>query len=274
VTVRGVCAKVGMSRQNYYAQRRTRQRRQVDGDLVEAMVQEERRDQPRLGVRKLYHVIKPELEKAGVKLGRDRLFEELGRRGLLVAPKPAAWPRTTRVSKCLPVFGNRLKGLEVKRPNQVWVSDLTYLRSREGFLYLSLITDHKSRKIVGYHVSENLETEGCLKALEMALESLPPGARPTHHSDRGCQYGSHEYVTRLQERGLEISMTEEDHCAENALAERMNGILKQEYGLGEEWTTKQEVRQLVKQAVWLYNNKRPHTALGYECPERIHSLAA
>ncbi len=274
MTVRGVCGKVGMSRQNYYAQRRTRQRRQVDVDLVKALVQEARRDQPRLGVRKLYHVLKPELEKAGVKLGRDRMFEELGRRGLLVARKAAAWPRTTRISKCLPVFGNRLKGMEVKRPNQVWVSDLTYLRSREGFLYLSLVTDHSSRKIVGYQVSENLETEGCLKALEMALESLPAGVRPMHHSDRGCQYGSHEYVTKLQEHGLEISMTEQDHCAENALAERMNGILKQEYGLGEEWATKEELRQLVKQAVWLYNNKRPHTALGYDYPERVHSIAA
>jgi len=271
--VRGVCGELGMSRQNYYARRRTRQRRQVDGALVEALVKEQRGVQPRLGTRKLYHVLKPELEKAGVKMGRDRWFEELRRRDLLVRPKPTAWPCTTQVSKSLPIFGNRIKGLVVERPNQVWVSDLTYVRSREGFLYLSLITDRMSRKIVGYHVSESLEAGGCLEALEMALAGLPQGARPIHHSDRGSQYGSHDYVRKLQERGLEISMTEEDHCAENALAERMNGILKQEYGLGEELASKAHVRKLADQAVWLYNNKRPHTALGYDYPERVHSLA-
>lgn len=274
VRVSGVCEKLQMSRQNYYAGRKVRQRRQVDGDLLEELVKEARQNQPRLGTRKLYHVLKPELEKAGVKMGRDRMFEELGRRGLLVPPKPAAWPRTTQVSKALPVFRNCIKGLKVDRPNQVWASDLTYIRSREGFMYLSLITDHRSRKIVGYHVSESLEGGGCLKALEMALEGLPPGARPIHHSDRGSQYDNHDYVRKLRDRDFEISMTEEDHCAENALAERMNGILKQEYGLGEELTSKQRVRKVVDQAVWLYNNKRPHTALGYGYPERVHSRAA
>lgn len=263
-----------MSRQNYYAGRKERQRRQVDGDLLEDLVKEARQNQPRLGTRKLYHVLKPQLEKAGVRMGRDRVFEELGRRGLLVSPKPRAWPQTTRISKVLPLFGNRIKGLKVERPNQVWASDLTYIRSREGFMYLSLITDLMSRKIVGYQVSESLEGGGCLRALERALEGLPQGARPIHHSDRGCQYANHDYIRKLQKRGLEISMTEEDHCAENALAERMNGILKQEYGLGEEFARKERIRRAVDQAVWLYNNKRPHTALGYDYPARVHSLAA
>jgi len=263
-----------MSRQNYYARRQERQRRQVDGELVSELVKRERQLQPRLGTRKLYWMLREEWEQAGVKLGRDRLFEELGRRGLLVPPTPATGPRTTQVHACLPLVGNRIKDRVVQKPNEVWVSDITYLRSQEGYLYLSLITDQHSRKIVGYHVSESLEASGCLKALEMALESLLPGSRPIHHSDRGCQYYSHEYVAQLQARGLEMSMTETDHCAENALAERMNGILKQEYGLGEEFTDKAQVRSAVAQAIWLYNNKRPHTALGFDYPERVHSLAA
>ena len=202
------------------------------------------------------------------------MFEELRGLGLLVRRKAAAWPRTTHSSKPLPLFKNLIQGLEVRRPNQVWVSDVTYVRSWEGFLFLSLITDRKSRKIVGYHVAEDLGTEGCLQALGMALAELPAGDQPIHHSDRGCQYHSHEYVGKLRAHGLEISMTEEDHCAENALAERMNGILKQEYGLGEELANQDQVRRAVAQAVWLYNNKRPHTALGYDYPERVHSLAA
>lgn len=274
VTVSGVCGRLGMSRQNYYARRRRRQRRQVEGEKLEVMVKEVRETHPRLGTRKLHHELKGRLEEAGTPMGRDRMFEELGQRGLLIRPKPRAWPQTTRIPKVLPLFGNRIQGLKVERPNQVWASDVTYIRSREGFMYLSLITDHRSRKIVGYHVSRSLEGAGCLKALEMALKGLPQGERPIHHSDRGCQYANHQYVKKLQERKLQISMTEKDHCAENALAERMNGILKQEYGLGEEFACKEQICRAVDQAVWLYNNKRPHTALGYDYPERVHSLAA
>ncbi len=271
VTVSAVCRCLGLTRQNYYARRRVRERRRIDGELLEALVLRERREQPRLGTRKLHHRLKRELKEAGVKAGRDRIFAELKQRELLVARKPAAWPQTTQVYEPLPIFHNLVKNLEVQRPNEVWVSDLTYVRSLEGFVFLSLITDRMSRKIVGYHVGDRLEAVGCLAALEMALKGLPAGQWPIHHSDRGCQYGSHAYVKRLKAHGLQISMTEQDHCAENALAERMNGILKQEYGLGEELPSKKHVRQAVEQAVWLYNNKRPHTALGYDYPERVHN---
>ena len=261
-----------MSRQNYYARRRQRQRREVDEQLVAELVQRERRLQPRLGTRKLYHLLRPELEQAGVRLGRDRLFEALRQRDLLLRPVPAPYPCTTQSAHNLPVFRNLLQETVVERPNQVWVSDLTYLRTREGFLYLSLITDRYSRKIVGAHAEESLEALGCVQALEGALKELPAGVYPIHHSDQGSQYCSHEYVNRLQERGLTISMTESNHCAENALAERMNGILKQEYGLGQLLRTKAQGRQMVAQAVWLYNTQRPHTALGYRVPAQVHEL--
>jgi transposase InsO family protein len=262
-----------MSRQNYYARRQQRQRREVEGDLVAQLVQRERQLQPRLGTRKLHHLLQSELRQAGVWLGRDRLFKELRRRDLLLKPLPALFPRTTQFYPTLPVFKNLLKERDVKRPNEAWVSDITYLRTREGFQYLSLITDRYSRKVVGWHVADTLETEGCLRALEVALAGLPAGSRPIHHSDRGCQYCSHEYVQRLQDRGLAISMTETDHCAENALAERMNGILKQEYGLGLEFASKALVRAAVKQGIELYNTRRPHTALDYRVPATVHQAA-
>jgi transposase InsO family protein len=242
----------------------------VDGELVAELVRRERQLQPRLGTRKLHHLLRAELRQAGVSLGRDRLFQELRGRDLLLKPLVSPFPRTTRFAPALPVFTNLVKGVEVAGPNAVWVSDITYLRTREGFQYLSLITDRYSRKVVGWHLGDSLETEGCLRALEGALAELPAGAKPIHHSDRGCQYGSHEYVRRLQERGLGVSMTETDHCAENALAERMNGILKQEYGLGLEFASKALARLAVRQGIGLYNTRRPHTALGYRVPAAVH----
>jgi len=262
-----------MTRQNYYGRRRQRQRRQVDGDLVVQWVLAERQEQPRLGTRKLHFLLQDRLDEARIKLGRDRLFEVLRERELLLEPKPAEYPRTTNSYHCLPVFTNRIKDLEVTQPNEVWVGDLTYLRTQEGFLYLALLTDKKSRKIVGYHCGDTLEAEGCLQALERALSDLPAGVHPIHHSDRGTQYCCHEYVNRLADRGLSISMTERNHCAENALAERMNGILKSEYSVGREFKSKQDARRAVDQAVHLYNTRRPHTALDYRVPAQVHSFA-
>ena len=262
-----------MSRQNYYARHRHRQRRDVDGQLVEKLVLQERQEQARLGTRKLYHMLKPKLEQAGVRMGRDRMFEELRKRGLLLEPVPAQYPRTTQSYHNLPVFRNVIKDLEVTAPNQVWVSDITYLRTRESFVYLALITDKYSRKIVGWHAGDTLEAVGCVRALERALADLPKGSAPIHHSDQGSQYCCHEYVKRLQESGLGISMTEADHCAENALAERMNGILKQEYGLGAELPTKEVAYLAIQQGIELYNTRRPHGALDYRMPAQVHAAA-
>ena len=210
-----LCEKTGMSRQNFYKRRRMRKRREVDGELIEELVRAERMVQPRLGGKKLYRLFKPELEKAGVRIGRDRFFEVLGERGLLLDPLPKA-PRTTNSRHSLPVFRNLLMGMDLDGPNQAWVSDITYIRTDEGFLYLSLITDAWSRKIVGYHAGDTLETEGCLMALEKAIKELDDGLFPVHHSDRGSQYCSHLYTGKLRKYGLGISMTEEMHCYENA----------------------------------------------------------
>lgn len=263
-----------MTRQNFYARRKQRRRREVDGELIGELVKQERRIQPRLGVRKLRVVLGEQLEEAGVSVGRDRWFEELREQGLLVAPRRATHARTTNSRHAMGVFTNQFEDLEIDGPHQAWVSDLTYLRSEEGFLYLALVTDHGSRKIVGYHCADSLEAVGCLRALDQAIAQLPPGVRPMHHSDRGSQYCCREYVGRLREHGISISMSEINHCAENALAERINGILKVEYALDQRFATKKQARVAVEQAVHLYNTRRPHTSLAMRCPQEIHAMAA
>jgi putative transposase len=262
-----------MTVQNYYARRGSRRRREVEVALVLALVKAEREQQPRLGVRKLYFLIAPELKAAGVKLGRDRLFEELGKVGLLVARKPSEWPKTTHFDPNLPVFKNLIKRRKVTGPNQVWVADITYIRTAEAFMYLALITDQWSRKIVGYHLGQSLATEQVLKALAMALRGLKAGERPIHHSDRGCQYASHDYVAGVRKAGLRMSMTQSNHSAENALAERVNGILKQEYWLDANFAGRPEARQATLHGIQMYNTRRPHTALKFATPEQVHNAA-
>jgi transposase InsO family protein len=268
----GFCELAGMTPQNYYARRTERRRREVEVALVLELVRGQREEQPRLGGRKLYFLIAPELQAAGVKLGRDRFFEELGKAGLLVERKPAEWPKTTQCDPNLPVFRNLIKGRKVSGPNQVWVVDLTYIRSREGFFYLALITDQWSRKIVGYHLGRTLATEVALRALAMALRGLKQGERPIHHSDRGCQYASHAYVAVVRKAGLRMSMTEQNHSAENALAERVNGILKQEYWLDAEFANHREAVEATRHGIEMYNTRRPHTALKFATPEQSHSM--
>lgn len=266
----GLCELAKMTPQNYYARRSAWRRQEVEVQLVLALARAERVHQPRLGVRKLYHVIGVELKAAGVKMGRDRLFEELGKAGLLVERKPPAWPRTTHFDPALPVFKNLIKRRQLTGRNQVWVADITYIRTQEIFMYLGLITDKWSRKIVGFHLGETLETGSVLKALAMALKGLKRGERPIHHSDRGCQYASHAYATAVQQAGLRMSMTEKNHSAENALAERMNGILKQEYYLDADFETRLAARQATLQGIQLYNYRRPHTALRFNTPGMVH----
>lgn len=262
-----------MSRQNFYARRRQRRARVADGELVLHWARAERALQPRLGARKLHYLLGARMEEAGIQMGRDRFFAALREAGLLLEPLPRDYARTTCSAHDLPVFPNLAREAQASRPNQVWAADLTYVRTEEGFVFVSLVTDQVSRKIVGHHCAEDLGAKGCVRALEMALAKLPENARPIHHSDRGTQYCSREYVGRLKERGLSISMTEKNHCAENALAERVNGILKGEYGLGGRLKSKAQARRAVEESVWLYNERRPHLALGYKTPEQAHCLA-
>ena len=263
------CERLGMTRQNYYKHRKEREVRSFEDEIICKHVIDIRSDHPRMGVRKLLLLIKEDLAMHKLTIGRDRLFKVLRENGLLVEPYKAKFPKTTRYNENLPCFHNLIKDLEIVRPNQVWVSDITYIMTANGFCYLCLIMDLFSRKVVGFHVSESLAAAGCILALTAALK-IAAIKGCIHHSDRGCQYASHEYVKVLRAFGLEMSMTEERHCYENAAAERLNGILKQEYYLGGCFRAKKQAIEAVDQAVCLYNTRRPHLALNYKTPEMAH----
>ena len=171
------------------------------------------------------------------------------------------------------MYENLLKGRDLTGPHQALVSDITYIRTEEGFVYLCLVMDSFSRAIVGFDCSDTLEREGALRALAQALGQLPAGHETVHHSDRGSQYCCQEYVGKLQGAGVSISMTQENHCYENAQAERLNGIVKQEYGLGGTFGRKSEALRAVTEAVGLYNWRRPHQSLGYAVPMAVHRAA-
>ena len=261
-----------MTRQNYYKQRSRRQREAVDEKLVLKLVRQERWRQPRLGGRKLLYLIGGDLRAAGVSIGRDRFFKLLYKHDLLVPHKRRS-ARTTDSRHGFRVHPNRAKDLVVTGPHQLLVSDITYLRTRTGFMYLALVMDAFSRTIVGYDCSNSLEMVGALRALEMAIGQLPEGARPMHHSDRGIQYCCRGYIQRLQRSQLAISMTEQNHCYENSQAERLNGTLKHELGLNETFARPADARRAVAEAVQIYNHHRPHQALGYQTPMQVHGGA-
>lgn len=261
-----------MTRQNYYKQRKQRQRQAIDKALVLELVKRERRLQPALGGRKLMVLLEDELAIADALIGRDRFFKLLSENNLLIQRR-RRFAKTTDSRHMFKVYKNLLKDLELTGPHQAYVSDITYIRTDSGFMYLALIMDAYSRKIVGFDSSNSLEAEGCLRALSMAIKALPAGFKPIHHSDRGSQYCCKAYVALLKKHGLEISMTEENHCYENSQAERLNGILKQEYYLGDGFSRKADAIAAIKQAVLLYNNRRPHVALGYQVPAVVHEAA-
>jgi transposase InsO family protein len=262
-----------MTRQNYYKQRRMRARQAVNESLALELIHRERCRHPRLGGRKLLHQVGGELRSAEVKIGRDRFFELLARHDLLIKRRRRG-VRTTYSRHGFRVYPNLSQKLVLSSPHQLLVSDITYIRTSEGFMFLSLVMDAFSRKIVGYDSSDSLEMEGALRALGMAQKQLPALSRTMHHSDRGGQYCCAAYMEKLLRHGMSISMTEENHCYENSQAERLNGILKQEYGLGETFTHKREVARAVKEAVGLYNDWRPHGALGNRVPRQVHDAPA
>jgi len=272
LSVERLCGVVDMSRQNYYKQRCVRGRRAVDEAFVLSVVRRERALQPFLGVRKLLVILRAEFAKASVSIGRDRFFGLLSRHGLLIRRR-RKYCRTTDSRHGFGVYTNLFKDVTLSGPYQALVSDITYIRTDEGFMYLSLVMDAYSRAIVGYDCSDSLECEGALRSLSMALRGVRRGGRPIHHSDRGSQYCCGAYIDKLRSAGFRISMTQENHCYENGRAERLNGILKQEYGLGGRFRSKSEVMRAVCEAVNLYNFRRPHESLGYRYPMEVHSAA-
>lgn len=238
---------------------------------VEGMVMELRRFMPRLGGRKLYFLLKPTFAEQGIKLGRDGFFDYLREHRLLVKPVKR-YTKTTESRHWMKKHPNLLEGQEIKRAEQAFVSDITFVETDEGVYYLSLVTDAYSRKIMGYEVSDDMRAESVVKALHRAARQRQTRRSLIHHSDRGLQYCSAIYQQELNRHGMTPSMTDGYDCYQNALAERVNGILKQEFLLYKCRTLK-DLKSLVRESVDIYNCLRPHLSLGMKTPEEMHKKA-
>lgn len=269
VRKQAACDWFKISRQAYHQALKRQFQREAEDKLVLEMVQNIRNQHPRMGGRKLHYLLQEPMSEAGITRGRDALFDLLRQYELLVETKRNRC-RTTRSGlwRC----PNRLAELTVERPNQAWVSDITYIRTEQGFAYLSLITDAYSRYIVGYDLSTSLAAEGCLRALSRAIKQIS-GRDLTgliHHSDHGIQYTAHSYHDQMKTAGMLASMGEVGNCYENALAERMNGILKCEYFLDDLFVNFDHAYLAVREAIRLYNFERPHWSLGLDFPANVY----
>ena len=264
-----LCGLFDRSRQAFYQRQQVIYEQALEEHFILSEVQKIRQRQPRIGGRKL--LVK--LEEMGFGIGRDALFDLLRHNGLLIRRRRNGI-RTTNSSHWLRKYPNLIRHFEPIRPNQLWVSDITYLETVEGFLYLFLITDAYSKKIVGWAISDNLDADNAVEALQMALRSMKEDCSGLiHHSDRGVQYCSDKYVKTLTKHNILISMTENGDPLENAIAERVNGILKDEwlYDLGK--IDKGGMRKIIPQIIHIYNDERPHLSLSMLTPNVAHQMS-
>lgn len=260
-----------MTRQAVYQRLSRARRRQQELAPVIEMVRELRRPLRRVGTRKIYHLIKPELEKQSIKLGRDGLFTLLREHKLLIKPRKS-YTKTTYSKHWMRKHPNLLADMTITEPEQAFVSDITYVESGEGVHYLSLVTDAGSRKIMGHTLSRDMKTTHMVKAMKQAVRARTSDKPLIHHSDRGLQYCSAEYQEELAKNGIRPSMTDGYDCYQNALAERVNGILKQEFLL-EKCNNFEELKQVIDESIDLYNDLRPHLSLGMKTPNQVHKKA-
>ncbi len=278
-----ICKIFDITPQGYYKARVTKHIRGVDEGKILRHVHFHRIKMPKLGGNKLYRIIKPDLQGMKIKLGRDKFFDILRKNELLIKKKKC-YTRTTNSFHRFKIYDNLIKDVEPIRTFEILVSDITYISASSRFYYLALTSDLYSRKIVGWDFSESLSMEGSLRALEMALkskakvevkaknknkynvsETLPESI---HHSDRGLQYCSKLFTDCLTDNKMRISMAEKGNPYENAVAERINGILKDEFMLKETFASKELAYKAITEAIETYNNLRPHMSLGYMTPNQ------
>jgi putative transposase len=260
-----VCAMFHLTRQAVYKYRRKTAREAVQEYLILEMVRNIRRRMPMIGGKKLHRMLCEDLNKLSSSIGRDKFFDILRRNDLLIKRR-RRYAVTTNSRHWFYIYGNLVKGITVDGPNRVFVADITYLRLQRGFCYLALVTDVYSRKIVGWDVSESLSFDGALRALKMALNGVADGSKLIHHSDRGVQYCDHEYTKLLKKHGASISMGETGNPYDNAIAERVNGILKTEFLLDSTFADPAAATKAVREAITTYNNLRPHMSIDYKTP--------
>ena len=266
------CRHLKLSRQAVYQQERRSVQSQKGDSEVLPLIHYWRALMPRLGTRKLHYLLQPQLADKGIKLGRDRLFSQLRAQGMLVKPK-RRFTKTTYTYSWMRKHPNLFSGQVIERPEQALVSDITYVESGEGVHYLSLVTDAYSRKIMGHELSWRMRASDTVKALHRAAAQRITSEPLIHHSDRGTQYCSALYQQALAKHDIEPSMTDGYDCYQNAMAERVNGILKQEFLLYR-CQTFDELKQLIDESVETYNEVRPHLSLGMRTPDEVHKKAS
>jgi transposase InsO family protein len=266
-----LCAWFGISRQAYYQNSWKAIDTTIEEELILQEVKQIRKNHRRMGTRKLQDKLQAFMHEHGIKIGRDGLFDLLSANHMLVRKRKRR-VQTTNSYHWLRKYPNLIREFVPEAPNQLWVSDITYWKIKDKYVYISFITDAYSHKIVGYHLAETLEAVESIRALKMALSGLESVKyfQLIHHSDRGIQYCSKDYVKLLQGYEIQISMTENGDPLENAIAERVNGIIKEEYLYNYQVNTVKEARELLNVTVALYNTDRPHMSIGNFTPDQIH----
>ena len=259
-----------MSRQAFYEHRWHQDDRNLGAELILELVDKERGD-GRFGTRTLMTMLGPAFAEHHIQIGRDRLFDLLAEHDMLIRPR-RHYVHTTDSNHHFRKWSNLIENMKIDRPEQVWVSDITYIRTQNGFLYLSIITDAYSKKVMGFNLSHRLEARGAVAALRMALSQRAYPEQPLiHHSDRGIQYCCANYVEVLQNEGIAISMAEKGNPYENAIAERINRTFKEQLGMGATFKNYQQAMAKLIKAVEVYNHRRPHTSCDNMTPEQAHA---
>ena len=269
-----LCQLLGHSRQAYYKVKKHREDKAAFYAIIAELVSEVRTEigNFKIGARKLLPLINEKLSGNTLSIGRDQLFEVMELYGLKVRKRKRRRPCTTNSEHDFGVYPNLIKHLDLQEAERVWASDITYIRIKDRFLYLNLITDCYSRKIMGYCLHPDLSAEGTLKALMMALGNRQyPTRKLIHHSDRGIQYCSQIYINMLKTHSISISMSAKGSPQENPLAERVNGILKDEYDLGKQLDNEDKALQKVESSINSYNLRRPHNSLDDDTPQQRHN---
>ena len=265
-----LCGLFGKTRHAHYDALWRKERSVVKEDIILQEVVNIRKQLPRLGTRKLHYLLDNILLSHDMTIGRDYLFDLLSDHNLLVRQRKRK-AITTNSRHWMKKYSNLIKDLDITRPEQVWVSDITYIRMLNQWGYLSLITDAYSRKIMGYSLRMDLTAQGCIDALKMALNNREYQEPMIHHSDRGSQYCSHQYVGMLLKNKTAISMTENGDPYENAIAERVNGIIKTEFNLYSSSLGFEQTNQQIEKSIKAYNELRPHASCDYLTPDQAHS---
>jgi len=270
-SIDNLCAAFGYTRQAWYNHLKSEQLQAIKEHIVLEEILAIREDLPMTGCLKLHIKLNNGfLQHHGIAMGRDAVFNLVRSNGLLIKPR-RKWVYTTNSSHRFRIYPDLVQRRAAIRAEEIWVSDITYLRTTTGFLYLSLVTDAYSRKIVGYHLASDLKAIGCIKAINHAIKNRLYPSRPLiHHSDRGTQYCSDDYVRLLKENNIQISMTQSGSPYDNAIAERINGILKIELGLEKTFKSAAHAKACVDLSIYKYNNIRMHTSCEFQTPQNTH----